>query len=283
MKLRPVLCCMVVCGLWGACRHILPEAGRKVVAEVHDKYLYEDELQQIIPSGLQAEDSALVVEKYIRKWATDILMYEKAKNNISDMTEIDRLVDEYRKTLTIHQYQQRLVEQYSPQEPQEEEIRSFYERYGGQMIVKENLLKGLFLVVPADAPRMDDVRSWVKKADTESLEQIDKYTLQNAVSYDYFMDNWLPLLTITRKAPFQIVNPAEFLSAHSLAEASDSAHHYFLKISEYCTVGQQEPYDLAREKIIKVLSAQSSGELISQMEQELYQDAVASKDLKIYK
>ena len=253
------------------------------MAEVHDKYLYEDELQQIIPSGLQAEDSALVVEKYIRKWATDILMYEKAKNNISDMTEIDRLVDEYRKTLTIHQYQQRLVEQYSPQEPQEEEIRSFYERYGGQMIVKENLLKGLFLVVPADAPRMDDVRSWVKKADTESLEQIDKYTLQNAVSYDYFMDNWLPLLTITRKAPFQIVNPAEFLSAHSLAEASDSAHHYFLKISEYCTVGQQDPYDLAREKIIKVLSAQSSGELISQMEQELYQDAVASKDLKIYK
>ena len=121
------------------------------------------------------------------------------------------------------------------------------------------------------------------KADAESLEHIDKYTLQNAVGYDYFMDHWLPLSSITRKAPFRIKNPAKFLAGPSMVETSDSTHHYFLKISEYCAVGQPEPYDLARERIAKMLSAKKSGELVSEIERELYEDAVASQDLKIYK
>ena len=274
---------VMACALATSCSRILPDAGRKVVAEVHDRYLYEDEMQQMIPAGLQPEDSALLAERYIREWATEILMYEKAKQNISDMAQINREVEEFRRTLTIHQYQQRLVEQRSAEEPLEDEIRAFYEQNAAQMVARENMLKGLFLMVPADAPRLDEVREWVEKADPESLEYIDKYTLQNAVGYDYFMDHWLPLSSITRKAPFQIKNPAKFLAGPSMVEVSDSTHHYFLKISEYCAVGQPEPYDLARERIAKVLSVKKSGEIVSEIERELYEDAVASKDLKIYK
>ena len=280
---RFILSGMACCALGASCSRILPDAGREVAAEVHDHYLYEDEIQQMIPAGLPSGDSALLVERYIREWATDLLMYEKAKQNISDMAQIDREVEEFRRTLIIHQYQQRLVEQRSVEEPLEDEVRAFYEQNAARMVASENMLKGLFLVVPGDAPRLDEVREWVGKADAESLEHIDKYTLQNAVGYDYFMDHWLPLSSITRKAPFRIKNPAKFLAGPSMVETSDSTHHYFLKISEYCAVGQPEPYDLARERIAKMLSAKKSGELVSEIERELYEDAVASQDLKIYK
>ena len=149
----------MACALATSCSRILPDAGRKVVAEVHDCYLYEDEMQQMIPAGLQPEDSALLAERYIREWATEILMYEKAKQNISDMAQIDREVEEFRRTLTIHQYQQRLVEQRSAEEPLEDEIRAFYGQNAAQMVARENMLKGLFLMVPADAPRLGATRA----------------------------------------------------------------------------------------------------------------------------
>lgn len=266
-----------------SCNGKLRDSGREVVAEVYGNFLYMDDLQQIIPPDLHRSDSTELADKYIQKWATDLLMYEKAKQNISDMSEIDRLVNEYRKTLTIHQYQQRLVEQTPSKEPDEDAILEFYETYRPQMVMKENMIQGLLLVVPEDVPNINEVRQWVIKADQESIENIDKYSLQNAISYDYFMDTWIPFSTITRKTPFQIQSPTKFLSTNNLAETSDSTHHYFLKISSYAIVGQTEPYDLAKEKISNILSMKNNTQLISDLENELYKDAVANRTVKIYK
>jgi len=278
---RFILFLLTIC-LFTFCNQKLPDSGRKVVAEAAGVFLYEDDLQQIIPPNLHSSDSAELADKYIRKWATDILVYGKAKQNIFDMSEIDRLVNEYRKTLTIHQYQQRLVEQNHSKTPEEREILEFYERYNAQMIMKENVIKGLLLVIPEDAPHINDVRNWVKKADQESIENIDKYSLQNAVSYDYFMDNWLSLATIIRQIPFEIKNPTRFLSTNDMVETSDSTHHYFLKISSYVAVGQTEPYDLAREKIVNILTAKNNTQFILEVENRLFNDAVADKTVKLH-
>ena len=267
---------------FASCNRIMPDSERKVAVEAHGNFLYEDDLQQIIPANSKASDSAEIADKYIRKWATDILMYEKAKQNISDMKEIERLVNEYRKTLTIHQYQQRLVDQSTVKKPTENEITTFYDQYKTQMIMKENMIKGLFLVVPEGAPYIKDVRNWVTKADQESIESIDKYSLQNAVSYDYFMDTWIPLAVITRKTPFEVKNPTHFMSANDFAEVSDSTHHYFLKISSYVAVGQMEPYELAREKIMNILLTRNNAEFISEVESQLYNNAVANKTVKLH-
>lgn len=265
-----------------SCNRIFPDSEKKIVAEVSGNFLYEDDLQQIIPTS-HHQDSAELADKYIRKWATDILMYEKAKQNISDMSEIDRLVNEYRKTLTIHQYQQGLVEKQKQKTPTEAEVSTFYNEYSSQMIMKENMIKGLLLVVPEDAPHIKDVRSWVTKADQEAIENIDKYSLQNAISYDYFMETWVPLVSIASKTPFEIKNPTQFLSTNQMAETSDSTHHYFLKISSYITVGQIEPYDLAHDKIVNILSTRNNAQFILEIESQLFNDAIANKTIKLYK
>ncbi len=271
---------LTILALSVSCNRILPDSDRELVAEVHGNFLYQDELQQIISPSIDSSDSTELADKYIRKWATDLLMYEKAKENISDMSDIERLVNEYRKTLIIHQYQQRLVEQRRKKEITEDEIREFYEANNKQMIVKENMIKGLLLVVPEDAPLLSDVRKWVADATQESIELIDKYSLQNAISYDYFMETWVPLSSIVKKTPFIVENPTGFLKTNNMVEASDSTHHYFLKINSYVAVGQIEPYDLAKDKIENVLSTKNNAEFILELENELYRDAVLNKTIK---
>lgn len=260
----------------------MPDANRTLVAEVNNNFLYLDEIEQVIPENSLPADSTDIANKYIRKWATDILIYEKAMQNISDMSEIDRLVNEYKKSLIIHQYQQKLVEKSRKKKTTEEETLAFYEEYKGQMILKENIIRGLLLVVPEDAPNIRKVYDWVKKADQESIESIDKYSLQNAISYDYFMDTWIPLAEVTRKTPFNFTNPAEVLSSNKTIETSDSTHHYFLRIDSYAIVGQTEPYEIAKEKIKNIISTKNNSEYISKTEYDLYNDAVAKKKIKLY-
>jgi len=213
-----------------SCDHKTPEGTRKALLEVEGKFLYADEVQKIIPPNMNDSDSTAIANSYVRKWVTDVLMYENAKRNITNKDEIDELVESYRKSLTIHQYQQKMIEQRLPKEPSEEDIKAFYTQYSDQLVLKEGIIKGLLLIIPQKAPKLSTVRSWVQSANTKSLESIDKYSLQNAISYDYFGNKWVPFSEILKRMPLKIDDPSRFLSSNRFVETSDSTEHFFLRI-----------------------------------------------------
>jgi hypothetical protein len=265
-----------------SCVHKTADATRKPLLEVEGNFLYTDEVQQIIPPNVNDTDSTAIANSYIRKWVTDVLMYENAKRNITNKNEIDELVESYRKSLTIHQYQQKMIEQKLPKEPSEEDMKAFYTQYSAQLVLKENIIKGLLLIIPQKAPKLNIVRSWVQSGNSKSLENIDKYSLQNAISYDYFGDKWLPLSEILKRMPLKIEDPTRFLASNRFVETSDSTEHYFLRIESYKTTGQVEPYDMAKDRIGNILLNKQKADFIAKFEKEIYNDAVANETVTFF-
>jgi len=266
-----------------SCVHKTPEAARKPLLEVEGKFLYVDEVQQIIPPNVNVTDSTEIAHSYIRKWVTDVLMYENAKRNVTNLNEIDELVESYRKSLTIHQYQQKMIEQRLPKEPSEVDLKAFYTQYSAQLILKENIIKGLLLIIPQKAPKMSNVRSWVQSGNTKSLESIEKYSLQNAISYDYFGNKWLPLSEILKRIPLKIEDPSRFLSSNRFVETQDSTQHYFLRIESFKLSGQVEPYEMAKDRISNILLNKQKADFITKFENEIYNDAVSNETVTFFK
>lgn len=265
-----------------ACSKTTAEKDREPLIEVAGKFLYLDQIQDIMPPNVSAKDSAEIAENYIRKWVTDILLYENAKRNITNKDEIDALLEDYKKSLTIHQYQQKLIEQNLPKEPTEDEIKSFYDQYQDQLILKYSIIKGILLIVPENAPKIANLRSWVQSGNSKSLENIEKYSIQNAISYDYFGDKWIQLSEVLKKIPTQVEDVNSFLSGRSFVELSDSTRHYFLKISSYKTSGQVEPYEMAKPKIANIILNKLKTEYISNFESEIYSDAIKNGDVTYF-
>ncbi|MBP7152257.1 MAG: peptidyl-prolyl cis-trans isomerase [Paludibacteraceae bacterium] len=255
----------------------------KPLVEVEGNYLYRYQIEQIIPPNADKKDSIQLVNNFIRNWATNVLLYETAKQNISDLSEIDKLVEEYRKSLIIHEYQQKLIQQKFSKDISEEETKAFYEKFGNQLLVNEPYVKGLLLVVPANTPQLNEVRSWVQRPNIKSLENIEKYSLKNAISYDFFMNKWIPWSEVLKKIPLQVSNSADFLSNNSFVELSDSTQRYFLKIQEHLNPGDVKPYELAKDEINNILIHKREAEFIKQFENDLYNNAVAKKKIIFYK
>jgi len=266
-----------------SCVHKTPEAARKPLLEVEGKFLYVDEVQQIIPPNVNVKDSTEIAHSYIRKWVIDVLMYENAKRNITNLNEIDELVESYRKSLTIHQYQQKMIEQRLPKEPSEVDLKAFYTQYSAQLVLKENIIKGLLLIIPQKAPKMSNVRSWVQSGNSKSLESIEKYSLQNAISYDYFGDKWLPFSEILKRIPLKIEDPSRFLSSNRFVETSDSTQHYFLRIESFKLSGQVEPFEMAKDRISNILLNKQKADFITKFENEIYNDAVSNETVTFFK
>ena len=268
--------------LW-SCTRKTAEPERTALLEVEGKFLYTDELNNIIPTNISSEDSAQIVERYIRKWVTDVLIYENAKRNITNLDEINLLLEDYKKSLIIHQYQQKLIQQKLPKSPSEKELMDFYEKYSSQFILDDNLIKGILLVVPITAPKISSVRSWVKSANTKSLENIEKYSLKNAISYDYFSNNWTSFSEIMKKMPIKTDDPANYISNNDFVELEDSTKHYFLKIESYKLIGEQEPFELAKSKIKNLILNKLKAEFITNFEKEIYNDAVQNESISFMK
>jgi hypothetical protein len=84
------------------------------VAKVGASTLYRYEVEQMLPEGLSEADSTVAAEHVVRQWIDDILVYEMAKKNIGDAEKIERMTEDYRRQLTIHLYQEQLLNEKLP-------------------------------------------------------------------------------------------------------------------------------------------------------------------------
>ena len=176
MKKCQLLILLFIIPTFWFCKSNTANTVRTPILEVVGRFLYLDQIQDIIPTDISKEDSTQIAESYIRKWVTDVLLYENAKRNVSNKSEIDLLIEDYRKSLTIQQYQQKLIDQRLPKEPSKSEMNDFYESFKDEFVLRENIIKGILLIVPKNAPKLANDRTWVQPGNTKALENIEKYS-----------------------------------------------------------------------------------------------------------
>ena len=266
----------------GACKKVYDHKGKTPLVEVDGNFLYKEDVRRVLPLGLSKDDSVLFVEHYVRSWAEDILLYEKAKANIPDSVDVDKLVENYRRALIMHLYQQQLIAQQLASEVGEREIADYYEKNKEVFKVERPLIKGLFIKVPLTAPKLNSVRRWYKSQKQEAVDNLEKYSLQNAVKYEYFYDRWVAASDVMNMIPLKVENVGKYIGAHRQIELKDTTFCYFLNVSDFLDVGAEEPYEIARQKVKDLLVNQKRVRFMEGVKNDLYQRAVKRDGIVYY-
>lgn len=264
----------------GACKEQHDHKGKTPLVEVDGNFLYKEDLMSVLPVGLSKDDSILFAEHYIRNWAEEILLYEKAASNIPDNVEVNELVENYRKALIMHTYQQELINQKLTNDIPEQEVADYYEQNKGLFKLESPLIKGLFIKVPLTAPQLNNVRRWYKTEKQDAVESLEKYSLQNAVKYEYFYNKWVALSDILDMIPLNVETPEEYVNKNRHVELKDTAFYYFLNVSDYRKAGEEKPYEFARSEVKDLLVNQKKVSFMEQVKNDLYERAVDKKEIK---
>lgn len=269
----------VVC----SCKQQHDHKGKTPLVKVADNYLYQEDLQMALPLNLSVEDSLLFAETYIKNWVEDILLFERAEDNVRDSERIKALVESYRRALLVHSYQEELVRQQLAEDISTEEIADYYEKNKSLFVLEKPIVKGLFIKVPLHSSGLADVRRWYKKNAQDAIENLEKYSLRNAVMYDFFYDRWLPLEEIEGVLPVKpwSADP-DYLKKNSDIELKDTAFHYFLHVEEFLGKGEQKPIDFAEEEIKENLINLKRVDFLNQIKEGLYQQATDKNEIVYY-
>lgn len=262
--------------LLGSCSENTTTEQKGTLVKVNERTLTKEDVLSVLPKNISSADSLLWAESYIKQWVKDNLVYDVALQNLGDenRAEIDRLVDSYRRSLVRYRYQEQLVHERLSANITDEEKQKFYDENQDQFVLDHSLIKGLFLKIPIDAPNLDEVKKWYRSTSEASIEKIEKYSVQNAVVYDYFYDKWVSFDEVFVNIPIQVTNENEFLRTHSFVETADSSYCYLLNIEEYVAKGKIAPFEYASTQISDMLVNQRKVQFLKNFEEELYNDAI---------
>ena len=228
-------------------------------------------MEQVTASAANAEDSTRYADQYIRRWATDILQYQAGKDHSSPETEA--LVEDYRRSLYVAEYERHLVDKRMPKYVSDAEADTFYVRHADRFVLQENILEGILLVLPADAPSLPELKAKLKDiADEDNLEYIEKYAYRHAAGYELFATQWRTGNQILMRMPSNKWQKS--LAPDKLFEERDTASIYLLQVTDCRLVGEQMPIEYARPTIDKMILAERRVTFLQQQRDELYEDAV---------
>jgi tRNA(Glu) U13 pseudouridine synthase TruD len=245
--------------------------------EVNGHYLYRSTLDAIT-MGLNSEDSLRIAQQYIGQWARDILMYEavsQLKSSISQ-AEIEQMVEDYRRSLYAHAYEEWLVNQQMSKTILDSTIQQVYDRMPERFMLKESVVKGLLVVVPNDAPNIHKLRKWMAE---ESLDQIEKYAYQIAHGYELFTDKWLTTSDVMSRMPIERNEWENRLKTKNQIEVSDSLKTYIIQVTDKQLRGTQMPVEMAREQIEQIILSERQVEFLQKERDRMYEEAVQQKKI----
>ena len=128
------MACLLLCGciaLLSSCAAYEKKAQSGAAVELNGHYLYHSTLDSLT-LGLSSEDSLRVTQQYIRQWAQDILLYDKAMSRTNP--QIEEMVADYRRTLYAQAYEEHLVERNMPKVIMDSSVIAIYEQMPNHMV-----------------------------------------------------------------------------------------------------------------------------------------------------
>lgn len=238
-----------------ACSNKNKQDSGDILVTVGNAVLTLDDLRKQLPSGLSAEDSTALAHSYIRSWIDSRLISEIASQNIGDLTEIDRMTEQYRNELITYEYRRRMFDDRIKSEITEDSIKKYYDENLTELKLQRPILKGIYLKIPNESPSLKNAKKWYVSTKTEDIDKLEKQCLDGAIHYDYFRDRWVDWERIESLIPAEFgSDPNAFLATHKNLEISQGDFTYLLSISEYIPSGKTMPYEFAKETIKDILA-----------------------------
>ena len=276
MKKLAIIGCIAAGLLLGSCTALEKQQKVGAAVEVNGQYLYRSTLDSLTV-GLSSEDSLRMVQQYISQWTKDILEYDKAKARTK--SDLEKLVEEYRRALYVQSYEQQLIERHMPKAVPDSVVAQVYEQMPNRFLLDESIVKGILVVVPKDARDIAKLRGWMAK---EKLDEIEKYAYQNASGYELFADKWLTTTDLLAHIPAERAEMENMLKAKNQIEVTDSLKTYVLQVTEKHLRGEQMPMEYARPEIEKIVLYERQVDFLNKEREKLYNEAIQDQKIKFY-
>ena len=281
MNWKPLLFLLISGLSLTACQWLSPaQKDSKVVAKIGDYYLYEEDIQKLLPQGHTLEDSLRIVTPYINNWALKKLLFLKAEKNIpnSKKEEFEQLVSQYRTDLYTQFYLDLLSRQVDTLISKKEK-EEFYQKNKDIFMLSEDLVQLRYIQLsPKDltSKLTASFRAYTPK-DRRYIDSLSPHFTSSFLNDSV----WIRAAEVKEKIPALSARISKG-SLQQLIEQRDSTSVYLLKINKYLDNTDYAPMEYAYPTLKQIILNKRKNNYINNLEKEIINNAIENKQFELY-
>jgi uncharacterized protein YihD (DUF1040 family) len=274
---------LIVLVVYVSCDYIKQGPDKQPVARVNDIFLFPEDLEGLITEDTSKEDSTLIVNNYINRWATRQLLIDKAKINLSEtqLATFDRLVEEYKNDLYTEAYKSAIVSGQLDSNITNQEFVDFYEFRKENFKLNSELVKLRYIHAPVNFSALSQTKEMFLRFNTKDKEALNDLSLKfKSVSLNDSV--WVSKEALLKVLPVLQKNSNEVLKKSNFAQLQDSLGVYLVKIEDLLKPNDISPLSHVKPTIEQIILNKRKLELIKKLEKDITKDAIKNNDFEIY-
>ena len=282
MRIKPILFIIILSVI--SCDFIKKSSESKPVARVNESYLYFDDIKDLVPEGTSKEDSTLVVQNFINRWATQQLFVDGAMLNLNEEKQaaFNKLVEQYKNDLYTKAYIEALVKRNIDTLVNTEEAKGYYENNKEVFKLNEELLKFRYIHVDENIIDYNDIKKKFERYNEEDKQILDSISIQFK-SYSFNDSIWIKLSQVIDKIPAVTPeNKNQLLKKSNFVQLKDSLGVYLMQINDVLLRNDTAPMEYVKPTIDQIVINKRKLELIRELEKDITKDAIKNKQFEIY-
>jgi hypothetical protein len=191
------------------------------------------------------------------------------------------MVAEYRNSLLTRRLDQYYVDQELDTLFTDAQIEEYYNRHPSDFRLDRTVVRGRQMLMPSNFRQASKLREAMRSTSDEKLQDWRDMCQKNGIEiqeYSSWVDfsEFLSTLPTSRGRKYE-----ELLKKDALQEMRVDDGRYYFVITEIRRAGDAAPLERVRETIKRILFNQRQSEIIRAHEEQIYEEALASGELRI--
>jgi hypothetical protein len=266
-----------------ACKDKKSGSKQDILADYNGKYLYKSDIPEDVWTAYNSGDSSGLLKSIVDKWIEKTALLEAAENTLTDeQKNKERLIEDYRSSLLIYEYQQQLVKEKLDTGVTDIEISAFYNENKAAFQLKKNIVKIRYVKINKQKADLNKLQRLMQNPSPANDNELRLYAEKQADNF-YTDSNWLFLADITKEIPLdENYNQQRFLANSKYISIEENGILYLLYIIDFRIKDALSPLEFEKEKIKDIILYQRKLKFLKDIQNSLYQKASKGGDIKYY-
>jgi len=266
-----------------SCGHASKEEGKTPLARVYDKYLYYEDIADMIPHGLSATDSINKIKTFVDFWVKRQAITKTAEINLAEeQKDVAKELEDYRMDLLIFRYKQKFIEQNLDTIVTQKQINDFYDAHQAEFKLAQPAVKATYIKILKTTPNISMIKSLYRSSREKDIEQVKNYCDEHAAVYNDYNNDWIYFKDLIIEIPTAIDNQENYLKTKSYVEAEDSVYVYLANIKNYRLKDAIAPEEFVGGNIQSIILKQRKQKLIDDVETNIYNNMLDKEEIELF-
>ena len=268
-----------------SCDYFKQDVNKLPIARVNDSYLYEEDIKELVTDVTSKEDSVLIVNNYITRWATKQLLIDQSIINLpqEQQDKFNVLVEEYRNDLFTEAYKNVIVSRQLDSTINVIQLIEFYDSNKENFKLNDDLLKVRYCQVEENFNNFSSLKEKFRRFNDEDKKDLSELSIQFK-SFNFNDSTWVKKEALIETLPilqtYSQIN--QVLKNSNFSELQDSLGVYLIKIESALKTNDIAPLSYVKNTIEQIILNKRKLELLKKLEKDITKDAIKNKQFEIF-